>query len=56
MGPLYHNHIGIRLIAAMVRGDEDQTRPGELLVSPLSWASFVCFQAAVATGELALMF
>jgi hypothetical protein len=35
-GPLCH--IGIRLIAAMVRGDEDQTRPGELLVSPLSWA------------------
>lgn len=53
-GHLYH--IGIRLIATVARGDDDETRPGELLVAPLSWASFVLFQTAVASGACALVF
>jgi hypothetical protein len=52
-GHLYH--IGIRLVATMVRGDEDETRPGELLNLPLSWISFGLFQIAVACGGLALV-
>jgi hypothetical protein len=50
------HHIGVRLIATMARGDDDETRPDELLVPALSWASFGLFQAAVAAGGLALMF
>jgi len=50
------NHIGIRLIATVVRGDDDETRPGELLVLPLSWVSFALFQLAVAGGAAALVF
>jgi hypothetical protein len=53
-GHLYH--IGIRLIATIARGDDDETRPGELLVAPLSWASFALFQLAVAGGACALFF
>ncbi len=53
-GHLYH--IGIRLIATVARGDDDETRPGELLVAPLSWASFALFQGAVASGTCALVF
>ena len=48
-------HIGIRLIATMARGDDDETRPGELLAAPLSWSSFALFQAAVAAGAIALL-
>ncbi len=53
-GHLYH--IGIRLIATVARGDDDETRPGKLLVAPLSWASFAFFQVAVASGACALGF
>jgi hypothetical protein len=48
------HHIGVRLIATMARGDEDETQPGDLLALPLSWASFAFFQAAVAGGGMAL--
>jgi uncharacterized protein (DUF2249 family)/CRP-like cAMP-binding protein len=47
-------HIGVRLIATMARGDDDETRPGELLAGPLSWGSFFLFQAAVSLGAIAL--
>ncbi|MGZ3497013.1 MAG: hypothetical protein ACXWNK_05875 [Vulcanimicrobiaceae bacterium] len=43
-------HIGVRLIATMYRGDEDETQPQVLLTPMLSWASFVLFQAAVVFG------
>ena len=49
------HHIGIRLIATIARGDDDETRPGELLAAPLSWAAFALFQVAVAAGALALL-
>jgi len=52
-GHLYH--IGIRLLATMARGDDDETRPGELLTEPLSWVSFGLFQAAVAAGAAGLL-
>ena len=49
------HHIGIRLMATIARGDDDETRPGELLAAPLSWATFVFFQCAVAAGAVALL-
>jgi hypothetical protein len=49
-------HIGIRLVATMTRGEDDETRPAELLLEPLSWGSFFFFQAAVAAGTVALLF
>ena len=49
------HHVGIRLIATIVRGDDDETRPDELLAAPLSWAAFALFQAAVAAGAAALV-
>ncbi|MBC5800222.1 MAG: hypothetical protein GIW94_09665 [Candidatus Eremiobacteraeota bacterium] len=53
-GHLYH--IGIRLIATMARGEEDETPPGELLKEPLSWVSFSTFQTAILIGGLGLFF
>ncbi|MBC5806463.1 MAG: hypothetical protein DLM53_11595 [Candidatus Eremiobacter antarcticus] len=50
------HHIGIRLIATMVRGEDDETEPAELLSSRLSWTCFAFFQAAVAAGGVALAF
>jgi hypothetical protein len=50
-GHIYH--IGIRLVATMARGDDDETPPGELLVLPLSWISFGLFQIAVVGGATA---
>jgi hypothetical protein len=41
------HHIGIRLLATVARGDDDETRPAELLVGRLSWATFAAFQFAV---------
>ncbi|MBO9539908.1 hypothetical protein J7643_04855 [bacterium] len=46
----YLLHIGIRLLATMVRGDEDETRPGSLLVPALSWTAFGASQVAVIGG------
>jgi hypothetical protein len=48
-------HIGIRLLATMARGEDDETRPAELLLEPLSWGSYFFFQAAVAVGTIALL-
>lgn len=45
-------HIGIRLLATIVRGDDDETRPIELLDVRLSWSSFAGFQLAVLLGTI----
>lgn len=52
-GHLYH--IGIRVLATIARGEDDETRPGELLSAPLSWGSWGAFQAAVITGAGGLL-
>lgn len=44
------HHIGVRLLATVFRGDEDETRPDELLWAPLSWTAFAAFQIAVLLG------
>lgn len=40
-------HIGIRLLATVYRGEEDETRPGEVLDARLSWSCFAVMQLAV---------
>ncbi|MNS32833.1 hypothetical protein D3C72_649290 [compost metagenome] len=52
-GHLYH--IGIRVLATVARGEDDETRPVELLSLPLSWASWAAFQSAVVLGAVGLM-
>lgn len=47
-------HIGIRVIATLYRGDDDETRPEQLLESRLSWYSFFAVQAAIAIVLAAL--
>ncbi|HEY9899160.1 MAG TPA: hypothetical protein V6D00_08260 [Pantanalinema sp.] len=51
----YLMHIGIRLLTTVVRGDDDETRPGQLLVPWLSWTAFVATQAAVVGGTALLL-
>lgn len=51
----YLHHIGIRLLATMARGEDDDTRPGELLNPRLSWIAFGFQQAAVLGGTLLLL-
>ena len=48
-------HIGIRLLATVYRGEEDETRPQELLETRLSWYSFFAFQVAIAAVAYALL-
>lgn len=47
------HHIGIRLLATAFRGDDDETRPDDLLSPTLSWTTFVLFQTAVILGARA---
>jgi hypothetical protein len=49
------HHIGVRLIATIARGDNDETPPQELLHRGLSWSAFVLFQVAIGVACLALV-
>lgn len=49
-------HIGVRLIATIYRGDEDETPPGQLLGPRLPWAAFASMQCAVAAILAGLIF
>jgi hypothetical protein len=49
-------HIGVRLIATICRGDEDETPPEELLDGRLTWSAFVAMQFAVACVAGGLLF
>jgi hypothetical protein len=40
-------HIGVRLIATMSRGDDDETEPRELLDARRPWFAFAAMQIAV---------
>lgn len=50
------HHLGARVLLTLVRGDEDETRPWEILDPRLSWTAFVCAQVAVAATLAALAF
>ena len=49
------HHIGIRVLATLARGEDDETRPQALLTAPLSWATFGVYQAAVVLGAVGLL-
>lgn len=51
----HFHHIGVRLIATMYRGEEDETRPQELLEPRLSWFTFGAFQIAIALAVIGLL-
>lgn len=51
----YLHHIGIRLLATMARGDDDETAPIELLDPRLSWLAFAAQQVAVFGGMIVLL-
>lgn len=51
----YLHHIGIRLLATMARGDDDETPPIELLDPRLSWLAFAAQQVAVFGGMIVLL-
>lgn len=51
----YLHHIGIRLLATMARGDDDETPPGALLNPRLSWLAWTTQQVAVLGGTIALL-
>lgn len=48
-------HIGIRLLSTIYRGEDDETRPQELLETRLSWYSFLAFQLGIAAIALAFV-
>lgn len=48
-------HIGVRVLATVYRGEDDETRPQELLESRLSWFSFLAFQLGIGIVVLALL-
>ncbi|MDE2572842.1 MAG: hypothetical protein KGM44_10020 [bacterium] len=49
------HHIPVRLMATMVRGEQDETDPAEVLSAPLSWLAWALAQLAVACGAAALL-
>jgi hypothetical protein len=51
----HFHHIGVRLIATIYRGEDDETRPQELLETRLSWYTFGAFQIAVAVVAIGLL-
>lgn len=48
------HHLGIRLLATLVLGEDDETRPQQLLEPRLSWLTFVSAQVAVLLGAIGL--
>jgi hypothetical protein len=46
------HHLGIRLIATLILGEDDETRPQHLLEPRLSWLAFASAQIAVLLGAL----
>jgi len=49
------HHIGVRLLATTMRGENDETEPGQLLWLPLTWLTFALFQLAIGCGVLGLL-
>ncbi len=49
------HHIGIRVLLTNVRGEDDETRPGAVLLAPLTWATVAGYEAAVILGVWGLM-
>jgi hypothetical protein len=48
-------HIGVRLIATIYRGDDDETPPSELLGPRWSWFAYFAMQLAVGSMAIGLL-
>jgi hypothetical protein len=48
-------HIGVRLLLTIYRGDDDETRPQDVLDARLAWCSFGAFQLALAAIVVGLL-
>lgn len=46
------HHLGVRVVSTLVLGDDDETRPWELLTPALTWSAFATAQIAVAGTAL----
>jgi hypothetical protein len=42
------HHLGVRVLVTLMRGEDDETRPWEVLDARLSWTAFACAQLAAA--------
>lgn len=51
----HFHHIGVRLIATVYRGEDDETRPEQLLEARLSWFAFGAFQIGIALVTVGLL-
>ncbi|MBC7545825.1 MAG: hypothetical protein H7338_24095, partial [Candidatus Sericytochromatia bacterium] len=51
----HFHHIGVRVLATWVLGDDDATPPAQLLTPYLSWTTFWLFQTAVAGTTAGLL-
>ncbi|HLI97298.1 MAG TPA: hypothetical protein VKT72_14615 [Candidatus Baltobacteraceae bacterium] len=51
----HFHHIGVRLISTIYRGEDDETRPHQLLEPRLSWYAFGAFQIGVAIVAVGLL-
>ncbi|MBV9234151.1 MAG: hypothetical protein JO030_08920 [Candidatus Eremiobacteraeota bacterium] len=49
------HHIGVRVLLTTVRGEDDETRPQQVLIAPLSWLTVLAYQAAIVLGALAAL-
>ncbi|MDQ2993110.1 MAG: hypothetical protein M3R30_09875 [Candidatus Eremiobacteraeota bacterium] len=48
------HHIGVRVLLTTLRGEDDETRPGDVLCAPVSWATLGLYQFATLVGAYAL--
>ncbi|MBU6428765.1 MAG: hypothetical protein KGR26_07145 [Cyanobacteria bacterium REEB65] len=51
----HSHHIPIRFLLTQIRGEHDDTEPGEVLVLPLSWTTWAAAQGAVIMGAAGLL-
>ena len=49
------HHIGVRVLLTAYRGEDDESRPQEVLQPTLSWIAFAAFQAAVAMAVAGIL-
>jgi hypothetical protein len=49
------HHLGVRVVITLIRGDDDETRPWDVLNPRLTWAAFTFGQLAVLATVLGLL-
>jgi hypothetical protein len=48
------HHIGVRVLLTQTRGEDDETRPGDVLFAPLSWTTTIAYEAAAVLGAFGI--